>query len=78
MSALPDGLDLLLRIAVEDPSAEERAAELTGRPKEITHRAACFYIEQICVLAQMQIATVFSGPTEMQRLGNFVFTWRCC
>ena len=46
-AALPDGLDLLLRIAVEDPWAEEHAAELTGRPKEITHRAACFYIEQI-------------------------------
>jgi len=46
-AALPEGLDLVLRIAVEDPWAEGHAAEVTGRPKEVTHRAACFYIEQV-------------------------------
>jgi hypothetical protein len=45
--ALPQGVDLLLRIAARDQEAEQAAAESAGRPPIIIREAATFFIEQI-------------------------------
>jgi len=44
---LPDGVETLLRIAAGDGTAEQTAAEFTGRSHETVRRAATFFIEQI-------------------------------
>jgi hypothetical protein len=44
---LPDGLDVLLRIAANDANTIQQAAEWLGRPPETIRQAAAFFIEQI-------------------------------
>jgi hypothetical protein len=44
---LPDGMEMLLRIAAGDAEAENSAAALTGRSRDVVREAAIFFIEQI-------------------------------
>jgi hypothetical protein len=44
---LPDGVQMLLRIAAGDEGADQTAADLTGRSPETVRQAASFFIEQI-------------------------------
>lgn len=44
---LPDGMNLLLRVAAGDRQAEGEAIALTGRPPAEIREAAVFFIEQI-------------------------------
>ncbi len=44
---LPNGVEMLLRVAAGDEQAETDAATAVGRPRELVRRAAAFYIEQI-------------------------------
>jgi hypothetical protein len=44
---LPEGVNLLLRIAAGDRAAEHEAAALTGEPPAVLHDAAIFFIQQI-------------------------------
>lgn len=44
---LPDGMELLLRVAAGDEDARRRAAELTSRPEDKLGLAAAFFVEQI-------------------------------
>jgi hypothetical protein len=44
---LPDGMQVLLRIAAGDDEAERAGVEALGRSLEVVRRAATFFIEQI-------------------------------
>jgi hypothetical protein len=44
---LPDGVVMLLQILTGDPEAERKAAELTGKSRNIVREAAAFFIEQV-------------------------------
>jgi hypothetical protein len=44
---LPDGVEMLLRIAAADAEAESAAIALTGRSRDVVRQAATFFIEQI-------------------------------
>jgi hypothetical protein len=44
---LPDGVEMLLRIAAADAKAESAAVALTGRSGDVVRQAATFFIEQI-------------------------------
>jgi len=44
---LPDGVLMLLRIAAGDDEAENAAAALTDRSRDVVRQAATFFIEQI-------------------------------
>ena len=63
---LPDGVDVLLRIAANDADTIQQATEWLGRSPETIRRAAAFFIEQIlfspeadsyCVLGSARDAT---------------------
>jgi hypothetical protein len=63
---LPDGVDVLLRIAANDADTIQQATEWLGRPPETIRQAAAFFIEQIlfspeadsyCVLGSARDAT---------------------
>jgi hypothetical protein len=44
---LPDGVEMVLRVAAGDEGAAAAAAAAVGRPPELVAKAAAFYIEQI-------------------------------
>ena len=44
---LPDGVQMLLRIAAGDEETEHAAVDLTGRSRDVVRQAATFFIEQI-------------------------------
>jgi hypothetical protein len=44
---LPEGVEMLLRIAAGDDEAENTASLLADRPRDIVRQAATFFIEQI-------------------------------
>ena len=44
---LPDGIPLLLRVAIGEDKALSRATQLTERPNPVVQEAAGFFIEQI-------------------------------
>lgn len=44
---LPDGMQMLLRIAAGEDQAESTAVTLTGRSRDVVRQAATFFIEQI-------------------------------
>jgi len=47
LEPLPDGVELLLRIAAGDNEAESVAVAETGRSRQVVRQAATFFIEQI-------------------------------
>src|SRR5689334_16722450 len=47
LERLPDGVQLLLRIAAGDDKAESAAVEVTGRSRNVIRQAAAFFIEQV-------------------------------
>jgi hypothetical protein len=58
---LPEGMDLLLRVAAGDPESETAAVEAAGRPPEVVRQAATFFIEQI-LLAPDAYRVLGTGP----------------
>lgn len=44
---LPDGVQMVLRIAAGDEAALSEASEAVGKPRVLIHTAAAFFIEQI-------------------------------
>ena len=48
---LPDGVQLLLRIAAGDLDSETSAVETSGRSRDVVGKAAAFFIEQVLLCA---------------------------
>lgn len=69
---LPDGMELLLRVAAGDQEAVDHAAGLTARTGATLHAAAAFFVEQILLADDADSYRVLgagpeSSPAELRR-----------
>ena len=69
---LPDGLELLLKVAADESDAIDAAALLTSRPPQTLKSAASFFIEQILLAPDTDSYRVLgaraeSSTTELRR-----------
>ena len=69
---LPDGLELLLKVAADEPDAIDAAALLTSRSPQTLKSAASFFIEQILLAPDTDSYRVLgaraeSSTTELRR-----------
>ncbi len=61
---LPDGMELLLRIAAGERAALEQAKLVTGRPAVVIGQAAAFFIEQILLSADADSYRVLGSCSD--------------
>ena len=63
-AALPEGVPMLLEIAAGNAETVSRAAELTGRTREVVREAATFFIEQILLAPESDSYRVLGASAE--------------
>lgn len=63
-AALPDGVALVLRIAVNDGDAVSAATEATGRDAPFLREAAEFFIEQILLAPEADSYRILGGTRD--------------
>lgn len=66
-SPLPDGVDLLLRIAAGDEVAEVQAAGIVDRPVGEIREAAAFFIEQVLLAPEADSYRVLGASPDASR-----------
>jgi hypothetical protein len=77
---LPDGLEMLLRIAAGDEEIVAAAAKSTNRPHEVLRNACAFFIEQILLSPQSDSYRVLgaspqSTTAELRRNMALLVKW---
>jgi hypothetical protein len=77
---LPDGVEMLLRIAASDEEAAQIAMELTGRSREVVSSAATFFVEQILFAPNADSYRVLgtgpqAGGAELRRNLALLLRW---
>lgn len=79
--SLPQGMELLLRIAAGDPASETAAMQATNRPRDVVTQAATFFIEQILLSPDADSYRVLgASPTatnsELRRNMALLMRWQ--
>jgi DnaJ-class molecular chaperone len=77
---LPDGVELVLRIAGQETAAIEEAAKFFDHPRDFVERAAVFFIEQVLLTPGTDSYRVLgarrdASNTELRR--NFLLLLKC-
>lgn len=77
---LPDDVVILLRVAAGDIEAETAAAATVDRPRDVIHKAATFFIEQILFAPQADSYRVLgaghqASATELRRNVALLLRW---
>jgi hypothetical protein len=77
---LPEGVQLVLRVAAGEQEAEREAAEWTGHSSCILRQAAAFYIEHILLSAESDAyrvlgSTPYASPADLRRNLAFLLKW---
>lgn len=80
LGALPNGMQILLRIAAGDDDAIQMAARTTGRPPDVLRHAAAFFIEQILLASDTDSyrvlgATADASAAELRRNMALLLRW---
>jgi hypothetical protein len=78
--ALPDGVEMLLRLAAGEPEAERAAIDLTGRSREVLRQAASFFIEQVLFAPESDSYRVLganarASASELRRNVALLLRW---
>jgi hypothetical protein len=77
---LPDDIEILLRIAAGDETAENAAAQIVDRPRQTVREAAVFYIEQVLLHREADCYRVLgANPSatmhDLRRNMALLLTW---
>jgi len=77
---LPDGVEMLLRIAAGEDAAERTAVEVTGRSHETVRQGAAFFIEQILFASDADSYRVLGADSrasagELRRNAALLLKW---
>jgi hypothetical protein len=79
-SPLPEGVGVVLQIAAGDEAATAEAVEVSGRPREVVHSAAAFFIEQMLLCPEADSyralgATKNASAGELRRNMALLLRW---